>query len=182
MPAFVLTVLAAAYLLAQVLIIARRRPRYSHIRHTISELGEFGAAEQRFVAGAVFLPVGAVLLIVGALARPLNQSAALLALCIAIGYLVAAAFPCDPGSPLSGSFRQALHNLGGAVEYVGGGVALLLLSETLGPAFRLAGFVVLGAAIALSVPGITAIRGVVQRAAELCLFVGLALAIWLSHV
>ena len=91
---------------------------------------------------------------------------------------MAAAFPCDRGSPLSGSPRQALHNIGGAVEYVGGGLALLRLSETLGQAFRLAGLFVLIAAVALSIPAIASIRGLMQRLAELCLFGGLVIAIY----
>ena len=180
MAALFLTLLASGYLSAQLFIIGSRRPSYDHIRHTISELGEFGTREQRLVALGVFLPVGVLLLIVSYLLRPFGQPAALLALCVGIGYLVAAAFPCDPGSPLQGSPRQALHNLGGAVEYIGGALALFRLSETLGQPYRVAGSVVLGGAIALSIPGIAAVRGLIQRVAELCLFGGLALAIWLG--
>ena len=181
MAALFLTLLASGYLFAQLFIIGRRRPSYSQTRHTISELGEFGTPEQRLVALGVFLPVGVLLLLVSYLLRPIGQPPALLALCVAIGYLVAAAFPCDPGSPLWGSPRQALHNLGGAVEYIGGALALLRLSETLGQPFRIAGFVVLGGAIALSIPGIAVVRGVIQRVAELCLLGGLAVAIWLGR-
>jgi hypothetical protein len=180
--ALLLTLLASGYLLTQIFVLARRTPLYSHMRDTISELGEFGAPEQRLVALGVFLPVGVVLLIVAALLRGANPLAALLALCVAIGYLTAAAFPCDPGSPLSGSPRQGIHNLGGAVEYIGGGLALVRLSETFGQAFAVAGFVVLSGAIALSIPGIAAIRGLIQRVAELCLFVSLSAAIWLGRM
>src|SRR5688572_860589 len=179
--AFLLTLLASGYLLAELIILGRRRRLYSHTRDTISELGEFGAPDQRMVAVGVFLPVGVVLLLVAALLRSVNRPAALLALCVAIGYLTAAAFPCDPGSPLSGSPRQGVHNLGGAVEYIGGGLALLQLSQSLGQAFGVAALVVLSIAIALSIPGIAAMRGLIQRVAELCLFVGLAVAIWLGR-
>jgi Protein of unknown function (DUF998) len=179
--AFLLTLLASGYLFTELIVFGRRRRLYRHTRDTISELGEFGAPDERMVAVGVFLPVGVVLLLVAALLRGVNWPAALLALCVAVGYLTAAAFPCDPGSPLSGSPRQGLHNLGGAAEYIGGGIALFKLSETLGRPFGLAGLVVLSTAIALSIPGIAAIRGLIQRVAELCLFVGLAVAIWLGR-
>jgi hypothetical protein len=178
--AFLLTLLAFGYLISQLIILGKRRLLYSHTRDTISELGEFGAPDQRMVAVGVFLPVGLGLLFSAALLRGINWPAALLALCVAIGYLTAAAFPCDPGSPLSGSFRQGIHNLGGAAEYIGGGLALLKLSQILGQVFGFAGLVVLSSAVALSMPGIP-IRGLVQRAAEFCLFVGLAGAIWLGR-
>jgi hypothetical protein len=181
MAAFLLTLLASGYLLTELIVLGRRRPLYSHTRDTISELGEIGAPDQRMVAVGGFLPVGVVLLLVAALLNGANRPAALLALCVAIGYLTAAAFPCDPGSPLSGSPRQGLHNLGGAAEYIGGGFALLQLSQTLGQAFGAAGLVVLSIAIALSVPGIAAIRGLIQRVAEICLFGCLAAAIWVGR-
>ena len=179
MTALWLTLVAAAYLASFLLLVARRRPGYSHIRHTISELGEFGAPERRLVSLRGFLPVGVLLLLVAYLLRPLHQPEGMLALCIAIGYLVAAAFPCDPGSPLSGSFRQAVHNLGGAVEYAGGAIALMRLSETFGQPFRLAGIIVGAAIIGLSFSG--AMRGIIQRVAEVCLFGGLAFAVWVSR-
>lgn len=179
MTSLLLTLLATGYLLALLVVVGRRWSRYSHMWHTTSELGEVGAPDQRLVALGVFLPVGALLLLVAYLLRPLGQPAASLALCIAIGYLAAAAFPCAPGAPLGGSLRQVLHTLGGAVGYVGGAIALMRLSETLGDPFRIAGFIVWGAAVALSFPSI--VRGLIQRVAELCLFGGLALAIWLAR-
>jgi hypothetical protein len=171
-----LTVIAAVYLAAGILVFARRRPDYRHRRDTISELGETGARDQRLVAFALFLPVGLVLLLVAVLLRPVSDAASMLALAIAIGYVGAALFPCDPGSPLSGSTRQSLHNLAGGVEYIGGGFALLTLARDLGPSFQAAGFVVLGVAIALTVLPSLRVRGAIQRVAELCLFGGLALA------
>lgn len=178
MPVFALTVFAAAHLLVLLFFLGAKRPGYSHLRHTISELGEVGAPHQRLVAFGVFLPVGALLVLVASLARLLAPEPALLALCIAIGYLVAALFPCDVGSPLSGTNRQAVHNLGGAVEYIGGAFALLRIAEHFGQPFRAAGFIVLAIAIAISLPPFAAIRGLIQRIAELGLFGGLALALW----
>jgi hypothetical protein len=178
MLAIAVTAIAATYLFASLFALAPRKPGYSHIGHSISEIGEVGAPDQRFVAVGLFLPIGLVLLPVAYLVRPASPEAAALALCIAIGYIGAAAFPCDPGSPLFGTTRQALHNLAGAVEYVGGGFALMKLAENFGRPFQGAGFVVLGTAIALSVLPSNSVRGIIQRIAETCLFGGLALAVW----
>jgi len=178
MLAIAVTAITATYLFASLLALAPRKAGYSHVKHSISELGEVGAPDQRFVAFGLFLPIGLALLLVAYLARPASPAAAALALCIAIGYLGAAAFPCDPGSPLSGTTRQFLHNLAGAVEYAGGGFALIALAEHFGQPFKIAGFVVLGSTIALSVISSNSVRGIVQRIAEICLFGGLALAVW----
>ncbi len=173
-----MTAIAATYLFASLLALAPRKAGYSHVKHTISEIGEDGAPNQRFVAFGLFLPIGLLLLLVAYLVRPSSPAAAVLASCIAVGYLGAAAFPCDPGSPLSGTARQALHNLAGAVEYIGGGFALMTLAETFGQPFKLVGFVVLGTAIALSFIPSNSVRGLIQRIAEACLLGGLALAAW----
>jgi hypothetical protein len=178
MSAIALTLFAAVYLFVLLLVVGARRPDYSHIRHTISELGESGAPQQGFVAFGVFLPVGALLALVAALLLPGGQPNAALALCISIGYLVAAVFPCDPGSPLWGTPRQAVHNLGGAIQYAGGAFVLWRIGESLGQPFRSAGLVVGGVAIGLSIPALAPVRGLLQRIAELCLFGGLALSVW----
>ena len=176
--ALALTSLAAVYLVAGLVVLAPRKAGYSHIKHSISELGEIGAPDQRFVALGLFLPIGLLLLLVAILVHPASPAAATLALCVTIGYLGAAAFPCDPGSPLFGTTRQTLHNLAGAVEYAGGGFALMALAASLGQPFKIAGFIVLGTAIALSVLPSNSVRGIIQRVAEACLFGGIALAIW----
>lgn len=176
--ATVATALTAAYLFSMLFVLAPHKAGYSHFRHTISELGESGARHQRFVAWGLFLPVGLVLLVVAWFARPTAPAVAALASCIAVGYLGAALFPCDPGSPLSGSPRQWLHNIAGAVEYTGGGFALMTIARDFGPPFQVAGFVVLGTAVGLSVVPPGAGRGLLQRVAELCLFASLALALW----
>jgi len=173
-----ITALSAAYLVASLIALAPRKPGYSHVKHSISEIGEIGAPDQRFAALGLFLPIGLLLLLVAYLVGPASPVAATLALCIAVGYIGAAAFPCDPGSPLFGTARQVLHNLAGAVEYAGGGFTLMTLAESLGQPFKFAGFVVLGTAIGLSVLPANSVRGFIQRFAEACLFGGLALAAW----
>lgn len=180
MAALIIAVSALAYLTALLFVLGNKTPAYDQIRHTISELGERDAPYQLAVALGVFLPVGLALLLAAYLARPLGDDIAALALCISVGYLVAAAFPCDPGSPLSGTTRQAIHNLGGAVEYVGGGLMLLRIAESFGDVFEIAGFVVLAVALAISLQPLAFVRGLIQRIAELCLFAGLAGAIWMD--
>lgn len=167
---------AAAYLFVGLFVLARRKPGYRHLKHTISELGEMGAPDQRFVAFGFFLPIGVLLAIVAYLLQSTSTPTSALAFCMAIGYIGAAVFPCDVGSPLSGTVRQAAHNLAGAIEYIGGGSSLLLLAETLGHSFKLAGLMVLSIAIGLSFISSNSIRGMIQRGAEICLFGGLVFA------
>jgi hypothetical protein len=165
----ILVLIASVYLAIAIAVLGARRPTYNHARHTISELGEFGSPYQGVVSFGVFLPVGLALAAVAVMLRPTESMAATLAACIAVGYLVAAVFPCDRGSPMSGSFRQGLHNLGGGVEYFGGAYALLRLAETHGPQFRVAGIAVGASALLISAPtGV--LRGAIQRVAEALLF------------
>lgn len=172
--AFTLTIIASSYLTVCIWIFGRKKSHYSQLRHTISELGEAGAVHERWVGRGVFLPVGLLLLLVAYLV-PVAPTKAL-ALCLAVGYVVAALFPCDIGSPLSGSSRQSIHNIGGTVEYLGGAYALLQLAKPVDPLFSVAGYVVLGAGFAISLPQLAAVRGLIQRIAEICLFGGLAWA------
>ena len=178
--AFVLAVIVAAYLLVCVWIFGRKKLNFSQMRHTISELGETGTGHQRRVAYLVFLPTGLLLFLIAYLAQPNGMPTVALASCIAVAYVVAAFFPCDVGSPLTGSGRQSIHNLGGTVEYLGGAVALLQLAKQIDPVFSVAGYFVLGASVAISLPFLAGIRGLIQRLAEICLFAGLALAIWFA--
>lgn len=85
--------------------------------------------------------------------------------------------PCRARA-LSGTPRQSPHNLAGAAEYVGGGFALMTLARELGDPFKLAGFVVLAAAVGLSFVPAGAGRGILQRVAEARLSAGPALAAW----
>jgi hypothetical protein len=180
--------LASVTLLAALVGFGARRPEYSHLRHTISELGEVGAADSRLVSLGVFLPMGLLFggaALVAAYRRPespLAEGVFFLALCLAVGYGVAALFPCDPGSPLQGSWRQGLHNLGGGVEYVGGAAALYAISRAIAASDPLASvlfqggsLLVLFSALALSVAALPW-RGAVQRVAELVLFGALVFA------
>ncbi len=173
----ILVACTSLFLIAGIHFFGRRRPAYSHMRHTISELGELGAADMHRVSWGLFFPVGLALawtwFDLAASAPPV----AALAGVIAIGYIGAALFPCDPGSPLQGSWRQALHNLAGGVEYFGGAACLATLGRSQ-PVYMVLAGVVLVVALLLSVPWVAAMRGLVQRIAECCLFGGLLAASW----
>ena len=171
-----ISLVASAYLGIAIVVAANRLSAYSHVRDTISELAEHGSDYTTRVSFGVFLPVAILLGIVAFLTGPNDPPIAALALSIAIGYGLGAFFPCDPGSPMIGSGRQAIHNFGGAIEYLGGALSLFWISETAGPAFRVAGFLVAASAVLLSFE--SPVRGVIQRIAELCLFVGLLAALW----
>jgi len=180
MMAAILALLALIYLFAALQVLGRRKPGYRHIGHSISEIGETGAPDQRFVAYGLFLPIGMAMGLVAWMVAPASPATAALAAAIAIGYLGAAQFPCDPGSPLAGSFRQAMHNLLGGVQYVGGALALMRLSEVQEVPFKAAGFILFGTVVILTFmpSGGKGVRGLVQRVGEVVLFGSLALSAW----
>ena len=175
----IITLLATAYLFITSFFWGTRKPGYSQIRHAISELGETDSPHQRIVNAGVFFPVGSMLLLVAYLVYPLGKDIAALSFCIAVGYLIAAIFPCDTGSPFLGTKRQMIHNLGGIVEYIGGGLALFQISEHSGKLFQIASFVVFAFAFGILLRPLAPVRGLIQRIAEVCLLGGLVIAIWL---
>ena len=170
-----LALAASIFLGVSIVIAGHRKPAYSHVRQTISELAEYGTEHTQQVSLGVFLPVSVFLGVIAWLLRFADPPVAALALSIAVGYGVSAIFPCDPGSPLFGSARQAIHNLGGGIEYLGGALSLWWIAETTSPVFRVAGMLVGISAILLSFA--SSVRGVIQRIAETCLFLGLVVAL-----
>ncbi|MCB2378982.1 DUF998 domain-containing protein [Hymenobacter sp. BT635] len=177
MLSILLTVLTA-YLLLGIIYFGFRRPGYSHLRHTISELGEDGAPNRLTVSWGLFFPIGVGLLL-GAMLTT-NPPLRGLLVCLGIGYVVAAVFPCDVGSPSGGSAKQTVHNLGGAVEYIGGIFFLnqaqkALFLQQVVPANAQIGLLI-GCLVAVSLPGFPW-RGLAQRVAEVLLF---GQALWLS--
>lgn len=160
-------------------------PGFSHSAQYISELGALGAPRGQLVSVAGFLPTGVLAaLFVGlgwrALAvSPGSAVGCVLFLGVAAGYLIAAFAPCDPGCPAEGSARQALHNAGGLLEYLGGGAGLLLIGAALArrPALRqigmttiLLGLFVLGVFYWMGSNPDGAFRGAWQRVTEAALF------------
>lgn len=190
-----ITILATSiliFLLIGIVWSSRRVDGYSHIRHTISELGEWGSLRSRLVSWGLFAPVGIGLLALAWLVNgagsthPLAETLMLLSAAVGIGYLGAAIFPCDPGSPMGGSWRQQLHNLAGGIQYVGGAGALFVASQSvvanesaLADWLLVSGIVVGSVAVLLSIQQVFRVRGAVQRIGETFLFGNI---IWLAFV
>jgi len=183
-----LVLLSGLIVLLGTVVFASLRPEYSHVRHTISELGESGAALGNYVSYGIFLPAG--LLVWGATylgvrsttPYELKASIALLS-CLGTGYVMAAMFPCDPGSPLLGTWRQQIHNLFGLIEYAGTAAGLILAgyalfrrgAHTIAILLGFAGSLVLVCLIGLSIASAFPVRGVIQRIAETIMFLGTAI-------
>ncbi|GAB3641224.1 DUF998 domain-containing protein [Spirosoma arcticum] len=172
----IIYLLATLYLLVGIIYFAHHRSDYSHVRHTISELGETESADSRLVSLGLFLPTGGILLLVSLFlyqraSEEIDPVLGGLSACVGIGYIVAAFFPCDKGSPLSGTTRQQIHNLGGFVEYAGGAFFLIQAADRLpGSWFDTIGYTVLAGAVLLSVQALFPWRGMIQRVAESWLF------------
>ncbi len=176
--------IAASLLLGGVLWFGARVPGYSHVRQTISELGEVGSRYSVVVSWGLFAPVGILLSLLTVTlvyrdSSDFRNAVMFLTSAVSIGYLGAAIFPCDPGSPLTGTWRQQIHNLLGGVEYVGGTGALFLAAQSLSPVFdaTLIPSVVNGSAVVvgtvtlgLSFSATFAVRGCLQRVGEFALF------------
>ncbi len=157
-------------------------PGYSHIGQYISELGAVDAPYGGLVSLGTFLPAGvlAVLTCLALMTRVPPTRAARLGLAmvalIGVSWIVAAFAPCDAGCPAEGSPRQAIHNLAGAIGYLGGGAGFLILAGALRAAGASAtrvmltsgcGVLLVAGLFALGAPELAAVRGVVQRAMEL---------------
>ena len=168
----IIAIAVTAYLIAGIFYFGSKKAGYSHLKHTISELGETGTAREKQVGFGLFLPVGIGLLVI-AFTHWDHEIVRGLSACLAVGYLVAAFFPCDKGSPASGSWKQQVHNLGGFIEYAGAIFFLMKASEygmlVFGIDFKIIGFIVLVCVIITSIPG-NRVRGLAQRVAEFLLF------------
>jgi hypothetical protein len=171
-----LAAFTACFLAAGIFYFGRRRAGYSHVRHTISELGEKGAIDANLVSWGLFFPVGIAMALTWYNLRETHIEVASLAGVLAVGYVGGAVFPCDAGCPFAGSFRQAMHNLAGGVEYFGGIMCLFALSRD-APIYLAPAIFVAVATLLISVPFPASVRGLVQRLAEGVLFGSLVLAL-----
>ncbi|MCP3097371.1 DUF998 domain-containing protein [Myxococcus sp. K15C18031901] len=162
---------------------ARRRPDYSHLRNTISELGETGAKDAKRVAWLAFAPAGASVIVFAALLRtslaayedvagPLRAFSLL-----GVSYLGAAVFPCDEGAPPWGTWRNQMHNLVAVAGYGGAGAGLIELGRALEDIAPVAALATLTATVGkgalLGVFGLSLespVRGLLQRVLEGALF------------
>lgn len=187
--AFALALLTAALAAIVPLYFARRKPGYSHLRDTISELGEIGSPVGRSVSYLGFVPTGVLLwlfLLVAAAAVPSGEADALWALSlVGAGYFFGGIFRCDPGAPLVGSWRTMLHNIFGGLEYLGATAAFTMLQHStfwspLSGILTPAGMLVFAGFVGMSFPH--PYRGIVQRVAETIIFGGLVLmGGWVYH-
>jgi len=165
---------------------AQTLPNYDAVRQTISELAAFGTPLADPINYGLFLPVGLMQwLALACQYRMLKQNPTLRRGLLAFSwvgtaYVFCALFPCDPGSPLMGSWRQQIHNLFGALEYLGGGYGLLLFGRISGSRIaiplKISGALVLTVLVLLAVPFLADYRGLIQRVAEGVLFGWLTLA------
>ncbi|ELR72825.1 hypothetical protein C900_00786 [Fulvivirga imtechensis AK7] len=153
----------SVYLLLGVVYLGSKKQSYNHLKHTISELGERGSVVFKLANYGLFLPVGLSLMLFALIASK-NEVLQGLSICLSIGYALAAFFPCDPGSPIEGSWRQHIHNLAGFVQYAGG---IYFLFQ--GQDYSLVAGIIFICLIFISFPQNPA-RGVAQRIAELLLF------------
>ena len=117
------------YLLFGVIFYANKRPVYSHLKHSISELGENGSDYEKQVGFRVFMPVGLAFLLIAGLTYTENWPAAVLAGAMGFNYFLSAFFPCDPDTPVSGSWKNSIHNLVGGIAYVTMGYQLKALID-----------------------------------------------------
>lgn len=175
--------LATLAAILPVMILARRRPGYSHINQTISELGEAGSRDEKHAAIFAFAPAGhTVWLFVAALVvsvPPLAQGpGAWLFALLGAGYVGAAIFPCDPGAPLWGTWRNNLHNLLAGFGYFGAAGGMIELGRTMEDVAALADFAEISQVMGqlafigvflLSFP--SPVRGLIQRLLEAVFYV-----------
>lgn len=181
---------AVAFAFGTAIIGAAARPGYSHRSQFISELGESGAADGLLVSAAGFAPTGLlVLLFLAFLAPQLPRSwrttIGLLAFgAVGVAYVVSAMARCDAGCPATGSLSQSVHNLFGALEYVGAFIGLVLLGGVFHQSATWRSFAPLSFACAalvgvgfvgILVPPLAPVRGASQRVAEAGIFLWVVL-------
>jgi hypothetical protein len=112
-------------------------PDYSHLSQFISELGARQAPHEQVVRWIGFLPAGVLVLVFAVVAfKALPRSAlttfGLLGIAAyALGYVVAAFYPCDPGCrPAEPSTSQVIHNIAGLVGYLFAPLSLAALARS----------------------------------------------------
>ncbi len=170
-----ISVFVTLFLLSGIIYFGSKKKNYNQVKHTISELGEYGSSDAARVNFGLFLPAGLVLLLI-AMNAGNNKFLPGYSICIATGYLVAAFFPCDPGSPQTGSSRQHIHNLGGLIEYAGAALYLFKAEDIFDTPFivgyKLSAGIIIICMVLISIPSIPS-RGLIQRIAETVLFINL---------
>lgn len=193
LPVRTLALTAAAVAHVPPAVFGALTPGYSHVSQYVSELGAIDAPYGALVSLGTFLPAG-VLLVLTCLAlttrvpptRRARLGLAMVAL-IGVSWVVAAFAPCDAGCPADGSPRQAIHNLAGAIGYLGGGAGFLMLAGAFraagAPATRVwftaaCGVLLVAGLFVMAAPELAAVRGVVQRVMEVTATAWIVAAAW----
>jgi hypothetical protein len=182
--ALVLAVLSAVLAAAVPMYYGSRKSGYSHLRHTISELGEMGSPVGKSVSYIGFIAIGIslwVFLIIAAKLLPDQADVFFMLSLVGAGYIGGGIFRCDPDAPPFGSWRTTLHNLFAVLEYVGAAGAFLTLKRSefwspLSEVMSYAGGIVFICLAGISFPH--PFRGLIQRIAEAIIFGGAVLIGW----
>ncbi|WP_458028467.1 DUF998 domain-containing protein [Methylomonas sp. MgM2] len=173
---------ASLYWLCGVIYLPTLLSNYDAISQTISELSTISTPLANRINFGWSLPLG--LLQCWAVLTEYRQQYVTVEVrkglaafgCIGVAYVGCSFFPCDLGAPLWGSWRQMIHNAFGGLEYVGGGLGLLLFGRARRDNYRLAkvlqlsGLLVWLGLLLMTVPGLFGFRGAVQRSIEAILF------------
>lgn len=184
---WIAAVLAVVWIAGGALVFSRTKPFYSHIRQTISELGERGFSVAGNVAWLGFFPAGIFIWLFCAavwFAVPIEdiREAVMLYGLYGLAYIGAALFPCDAGAPLIGSWRNNLHNAFAIAGYLGGAGALYILEgaysvsqPAMATAFRSLAFAVIAGLILMGQGWLARWRGLIQRLLEAALLAAMPL-------
>jgi len=183
--ALILAVLSSLLAAAVPMYYGSRKPGYSHLRHTISELGEMGSPVGESVSHLGFIAIGISLwlfLIIAANLLPHQSDVFFMLSLVGAGYVGGGIFRCDPEAPFIGSWSTTLHNIFGVLEYAGAAGAFLTLKRSefwspLSEVMSYAGGIVFFCFAGISFPH--PFRGLIQRIAETIIFGGVVLiGVW----
>ena len=170
-----LLVFIYGFLFLGILYFARKRPEYSHARHSISELAETGSEYEKQVSYFVFLPFGLLAVGLASYSYTENLNAAVLLTAVGLSYLLSAIFPCDPGAPAVGSWKTLIHNIVGASCYAAMLYQLKELADTQSEWWATMGLTSLSLfLVSFFVGWPRNWTGLLQRLAEVCVFLNIA--------
>jgi len=159
------------YLICGVVFYAKKRKTYSHVKYSISELGELGSEYEKQVSYFIFLPVGLGCLIISFATFTHNHPAAFLSGAIGLSYFLSAFFPCDPETPLIGTWKNSIHNIIGGICYAAMAYQLNELIDNNGAWFIDVTFILLCAFLLIFLIGFPkSFIGLAQRLAEASIF------------
>lgn len=172
---------------------AQLKPGYSSAAQFISELNATGTAWAAMLGLFGFMPLGLLFAAFMIVARPQAQVRGTslagwwLLWSQPIAFASVAAFPCDLGCPVGGSFNQAMHDLFGVTTYSAGALGLFLLSfapplRTSHALSRLclrgSGLLFIALFALMLDPGLVHVRGLLQRVADALLGLSLLVIAW----